>query len=144
MDHVAIMKKSWGLTDKILRGEKTIETRWYKNKYPPYDQIKVWESVYFKDAGCPVTVKAKVIKVEQFDDLDAKRSKEIVKKYSHADLGTSDIKQEILEYVKGKSYCVIVHLGNPEAVTPFNIDKTWYGAMASWICVDDVERIKKT
>lgn len=25
MDHVAIMKKSWGLTGKILSGEKKIE-----------------------------------------------------------------------------------------------------------------------
>lgn len=30
MEHVAIMKKSWGLTRKILSGEKTIESRWYR------------------------------------------------------------------------------------------------------------------
>jgi len=31
MQHIAIMKKSWRLTEKILAGEKTLETRWYKN-----------------------------------------------------------------------------------------------------------------
>lgn len=30
MEHVAIMRKSWGLTDKILSGQKKIESRWYK------------------------------------------------------------------------------------------------------------------
>jgi len=35
MDHVAIMKKSWKLTEKILSGEEKIESRWYKSKYSP-------------------------------------------------------------------------------------------------------------
>ncbi len=25
MEHIAIMKKSWGLTEKILTGEKTVD-----------------------------------------------------------------------------------------------------------------------
>lgn len=27
MEHLAIMRKSWGLTDKILNGQKKIESR---------------------------------------------------------------------------------------------------------------------
>jgi len=33
MEHVAIMRKAWGLTDKILSGQKKIESRWYSVKY---------------------------------------------------------------------------------------------------------------
>ncbi len=40
MDHVAVMKKSWGLVPKILAGEKICESRWYKSKRPPWDIIK--------------------------------------------------------------------------------------------------------
>ena len=40
MEHLAIMRKSWNLTNKILTGEKKIESRWYKNKYAPWDKIK--------------------------------------------------------------------------------------------------------
>ncbi len=137
------MKKSRWLTKKILTGEKTVETRWYMTKYKPYDQAKVGETIYFKDAGCPVTVKATITKVEQFENLNSEKIREILGKYSHADLWTAEIKQEILDYVANKYYCIIVHLGNPTTVKPFNIDKKWYGAMASWICVDDVEKIKK-
>ena len=48
MEHVAIMKKSWGLTEKILTGAKKIESRWYKNKHTPWNRIKSGEIVYFK------------------------------------------------------------------------------------------------
>ena len=69
MEHVAIMRKSWGLTQKILSGKKKIESRWYKVKYAPWDRIKFGEIVYFKDSGEPVTIKTEVEKVIQFSDL---------------------------------------------------------------------------
>ena len=68
MDHVAIMKKSWKLTDKIISGKKIIESRWYKNKYTPWDKIKRGDMVYFKNSGEPVAIKALVTKVLQFSD----------------------------------------------------------------------------
>ena len=37
MEHLAIMKKEWKLTEKIITGEKRIESRWYKDKYPPWN-----------------------------------------------------------------------------------------------------------
>jgi len=40
MKHLAIMRKSWGLTDKILNGRKKIESRWYFVKYRPWDSIE--------------------------------------------------------------------------------------------------------
>jgi hypothetical protein len=63
MQHIAIMKKSWGLLSKIISGEKKIESRWYMAKCAPWDRIGAGEIVYFKDSGCPVTIKTKVSKV---------------------------------------------------------------------------------
>ena len=128
---------------KILRGEKTIETRWYRNKYRPWNQIEKGDAIYFKDSGGPVTVKAVVAKVEQYSDLDESKRNELLSKYTQEDLGTTEIMPEILEYVKGKRYCIIVHLKNPKEIRPFNIDKSEYGAMASWLIVDDIEKIKR-
>ena len=62
MEHLAIMRKSWGLTQKILTGQKKIESRWYKNKYRPWNQIQKGDVIYFKDSGEPVTIKATVKK----------------------------------------------------------------------------------
>jgi ASC-1-like (ASCH) protein len=69
MEHLAIMKRSWNLTSKILSGKKKVESRWYKTKHPPWDLIKSGDVVYFKDSGEPVTIKAEVEKVRQFSDL---------------------------------------------------------------------------
>ena len=143
MDHVAIMKKSWGLTGKILTGEKTVESRWYKTKHSPWDRIKPGDTVYFKDSGEPVSIKAKVTKVLQLDNLIPEKTKEILSKYGKADLGTSDIMPEIKRYVSGKKYCILVFFNNVEKIKPFNIDKTGFGSMSAWITVDKVEKIIK-
>lgn len=60
MQHVAIIKKSWGLTEKVLNGQKKIESRWYMAKHAPWDRIKEGEVVCFKDSGEPVSLKAEV------------------------------------------------------------------------------------
>lgn len=143
MEHVAIMRKSWGLTQKILTGQKKIESRWYKVKYPPWDRIKPGETVYFKDSGEHVTIKTDVDRVIQFSDLTPEKVKEILYEYGKADgLGIDDI-PKFFEMFKDKKYCVLIFLRNPQKVEPFEIDKTGFGAMASWLIVGDVSKIKK-
>jgi ASC-1-like (ASCH) protein len=143
MEHIAIMKKSWGLTEKILTGEKTVESRWYKNKYAPWDKIKSGDIVYFKDSGKPVSVKAEVAKVLQFDNLNSQKTEQILSEYGKADLGTRDIMPEIRKYVSGKNYCILVFLNNVEKIEPFDIDKTGFGAMSAWISVDNISQLKR-
>ena len=142
MEHIAIMKKSWGLIEKILTGEKTVESRWYKSKYAPWDKIKPGDTVYFKDSGEPVSVRTEVIRVLQFDNLTAEKTKQILSEYGKADLGTSHIMPEIKEYVTGKNYCILVFFSNVVKIEPFDIDKTGFGAMSAWISLDNINKIK--
>ena len=143
MDHLAIMKKSWGLTEKILMGEKTVESRWYKAKHAPWDRIKPGDTVYFKDSGEPVRVKAGVTKVLQFDNLNPVKTKHILAEYGKADLGISEIIPEIKNYVLDKNYCIFVFFNNVEKIESFNINKTGFGAMSAWIVIDNINKIKK-
>ncbi|GMR18916.1 MAG: hypothetical protein BMS9Abin34_038 [Patescibacteria group bacterium] len=137
------MKKSWGLTPKILSGQKEIESRWYKVKHPPWGRIKSGEVVYFKDSGGPVAVKTEVDKVVQFSDLTPKKVKEILYKYGQAaGLGIDRI-PEFFKMFKDKRYCILIFLRNPKKVKPFEIDKSGFGAMSAWISVGDVDKIKK-
>lgn len=136
------MKKSWKLTQKILTGQKTIESRWYRVKYPPFDRIKAGETVYFKDSGEPVTIKAEVDRVIQFSDLTPERVKQILYEYGKADgLGIDRI-PEFFEKFKDKKYCVLIFLKNPKRIEPFEIDKTGFGTMSAWLMVEDVNKIK--
>lgn len=142
MDHVAIMKKSWRLTEKILTGEKTLEERWYKFKRPPYGVVKAGDTIYFKDSGKPVSIKAEITKALQFENLTPKKSEEIVKKYANADLGGKKITPAIKEYTSNKNYCVIVFFENAKKIKPFEINKKGFGLMAAWITVDNINKIK--
>lgn len=143
MEHVAIMRKSWGLTQKILTGQKKIESRWYKVKYAPWGRISPGETVYFKDSGEPVTVKAEVDRIVTFSDLTPDRIEKILNEYGKADgLGIEEI-PKFFDMFKDKNYCMLIFLKNPGKVEPFNIDKTGFGIMSSWIIVDDVDRIRE-
>lgn len=143
MEHIAIMRKSWGLTDKILDGRKKIESRWYSLKCKPWDRAKQGEIIYFKDSGEPVTIKAEVSRVLQFSDLTPEKVKDILDKYGKDDGIGQEKNPEFFERFKGKKYCILIFLKNPAKVEPFGIDKTGFGSMSAWISVENVFKIKK-
>ncbi|MCX6811245.1 MAG: hypothetical protein NT039_00920 [Candidatus Berkelbacteria bacterium] len=137
------MKKSWGLLSKIISGEKKIESRWYLSKVAPWDRIETGDIVYFKDSGCPVTVKAKVSKVIQFSNLRPELVKKIIDKYGGADsIGIKD-KNKFFELFKNKKYCILVFLSGMKEIRPFQINKRGFGLMSAWICIDRIKRIKQ-
>ncbi len=141
MDHVAILKKKWKLIDLILAGTKTIESRWYKSKVTPWNRIKAGEKIYFKNSGEPVSAKADVTKVLQFD-LNHTKVNDILKKYGKA-IGIDNI-PDSAAMKKDKKYCILIFLKNAKKIQPFDIDKTGFGLMAAWITVNDIKKLKKT
>jgi ASC-1-like (ASCH) protein len=141
MHHVAIMKKSWVFLPKILSGEKTIESRWYKTKRAPWGKIKEGDTVYFKNSGEPVIARSTVTRVLSFDNLTPKRIKQLLKKYARP-LGI--YKTDILTFCKileCQRYGILIFLKNPKKVKPFEIKKKGFGAMSAWLCIGDTERL---
>lgn len=142
MEHVAIMRKSWGLLKKIAEGNKKIESRWYKTKYAPWGKIHEGDVVYFKDSGEPVTLKSRVDRVEFFSNLGPETTEKILLEYGPEDgLGLDDI-DDFYQRVKDKKYCILIFLSDVENVDPFTIDKSGFGAMSAWITVKNVETIR--
>ncbi|MFA5927487.1 MAG: hypothetical protein WCT32_04915 [Patescibacteria group bacterium] len=136
------MKKSHGFLPKILLGKKTIESRWYTSKRAPWEMIKPGETVYFKDSGSPVTVKAKVRKVLQFADLNPREISEIVAKHGQ-EIGISANEAALFcQARRDKKYCILIFLDNVGRIEPFEIDKTGFGNMTAWISVPDINMIK--
>lgn len=142
MDHVAIMKKSLGFTEKIADGRKTIESRWYKSKRSPWDKISVGDVVYFKNSGCPVTLVAHVGKVMQFQDLTESGTRKILNEHS-ASIGIEPDKVEEFYYsIKDAKYCILISLENVKPLNPFEIDKKGFGLMSAWLVTPDIQIIK--
>jgi ASC-1-like (ASCH) protein len=138
MDHIAILDKKRKLLQKIISGDKTIESRWYQTKRTPWHNIKKEDIVYFKDAGEKITVKAKVKDVLFFDDLNKEKVEKIIQKYGK-DIGFNTL--EYTEYFIGKRYCILMFLEDVQEIKPFDIDKTGFGNACAWMTVKDVKRI---
>jgi ASC-1-like (ASCH) protein len=142
MDHIAIMQKSWGFTEKIAAGQKTIESRWYKVKYSPWGRISPGESIYFKNSGEPVTIQAKISRVINFCDLTPEKVHTILEDYSkELGLDEPDI-QRFFEMFKHKRYCILMYLKDAHHIQPIEINKQGFGAMSSWISVENIATIK--
>lgn len=143
MDHVAIMKKSWGLTEKILSGEKKNESRWYNTKRAPWGKIKKGDTVYFKNSGEPVKLKVKVAKIVQFSGLTPGKVLAILNKYHKADGIEQSKVPEFFKRFKNKKYCILVFIKNPVKIKPFDINKKGFGVMSAWLTVSSIAKIKK-
>jgi len=136
------MRKSWGLLPKIINREKTIESRWYKNRYSPWDKIKKGDTIYFKNSGELVTIKVEVLNVLQFSNLNPSKVKEILNKYGTRDGLEIDEIDRYYKMFKDKNYCLLIFLDNSKRVEPFEIDKSGFGSMSAWITVDNINKIK--
>lgn len=140
MDHVAIMKPSWGLIPKILSGEKTIESRWYQTRRAPWDRIQKGDRVYFKDAGQPVSVVAEVEAVKQYTMTTLADVQRVVAEYG-ARIALVNSHPETWGVLP--RYCILMFLRAPQRIEPFGIDRSGFGAGVAWLSVPDIARIRR-
>ena len=139
MEHLAILSKKRKLIDKILSGEKKIESRWYKFKRHPFGSIFKGDIIYFKESGEPVSVKAKVEKIQTYDNLNLDLITGIIKKYG-GDIG---IDLSFIQEVKDKRFCILIYLDDVQKIEPFEINKKGYGMMNAWISIDDINKLRR-
>jgi len=142
MDHVAIMKRSWGLLPKIISGEKICEARWYKSKRDPWNRVKPKDTIYFKNSAEPVSLVATVSKVFQYEIKNNNQARNIMNKHALYDLGTRQVNLDILSYINNKKYAIFVYFINVKKVKPFKIDKRGFGSMSAWISIKDIDKVR--
>ncbi len=138
MDHLAILSKG-KILEKILSGQKTIESRWYRFRRDPYGTINSGDRIYFKESGEPVTAMAEVEKTEFFSDLTLEKIKWILRTYGKqicADESSAHAKAD-------KRYCSLIFIKNVKQIEPFHIDKTGYGNAVAWIRVQNIDKLRK-
>jgi len=140
MDHIAIMNKSWKLIPKIINGQKTIESRWYKSRFSPWNKVSKGDTVYFKNSSESITAKAKVSKVLQFDNLNLTTVRKIINN-SGQQICLQNTNYR--KWTPTKKYCILIFLEKPQAINkPFAIDKRGFGIGTAWITINHIETIK--
>lgn len=143
MDHLAIMNKYF--LDKILCGQKKIESRWNKQKRAPFGHVQIGDRIYFKYSSGKVIARATVTKVDLFYmSKNYHHIEKFVIRHSRA-LGFESIKAAVQYFHERRNtnYVTFIHIAAIEQIAPFHIDKTGYGVQASWICVENIEKIRR-
>ena len=139
MDHLAILSKKSKLLDKILSGEKTIESRWNIPRITPYENVSPGDTIYFKESGVPeVTAKATAKETLFFGDLTLSKIEKILQQYA----SSIGVGKSYAQEIKNRKYCTLVFLEDVQEIEPFKIDKTGYGTGCAWITVEDIKTIK--
>ncbi|MFC1876837.1 hypothetical protein ACFL2E_06155, partial [Thermodesulfobacteriota bacterium] len=131
--------------DKVLSGEKTIESRWSKDRRSPFGNVNVGETIYFKYSSGPVTAMANVNSAIFFKGGD-ERSKVIDFVYvNYIALGFDDIgiAEAFLNDNEGRNYVTFISLSDIVPIKKFSINKKGFGVRASWIVVEDIQKIIK-
>ncbi|MDE1970446.1 MAG: hypothetical protein KGI50_02595 [Patescibacteria group bacterium] len=139
MHHVAIMNPSWKLIPKIISGEKSIESRWYRTKRTPWNRIKKGDAVFFKNSGAPVLARADVCDIMQFVIRGACDAEDIILNYGKE---ICLVENDPSLWHAIPRYCILVRLGHPCAVSmPFHINKKGFGCGAAWLTIPDIATI---
>jgi len=142
-DHVAIMRPSLGFLEKIIDGDKTIESRWYLQRSAPWADISAGDTIYFKNAGEPISVKADVVEVRQFDRLNAVKIRQTLDEFgSRLGLMKAD-SDDYFSEIKNKKFGILIFLQNIKKIKPFDIDKRGFGTMSAWLVVENIDKIKR-
>lgn len=135
MEHLAILSKKNKLLQKILSGEKTIESRWYKSKKSPFDILNKGDIIYFKESSSPVTASAKARDILIYENLSPEKIKDILSQYS-AQLG---VDMSYYGNIKDKTLCMLIFLSDVKKIPSFNVKKS-YGT--AWISIEDINKLK--
>ena len=128
MKHIAILRQPF--YDMILRGEKTIESRWSQKKIAPYQKIKKGDTILFKLTGKDVTAKVKVEKVKFFE-LTPIIAEQIAIEYGKQ-IGVE--KFEDWQTTKQKRYCTLIWLKDVTAIEPIKVQRS---NGAGWIVLEN-------
>ncbi|MEM9083318.1 MAG: ASCH domain-containing protein [Planctomycetota bacterium] len=82
MKHLAVLKPRY--IRSLLDGDKTLESRFSVNRIPPYEKVRVGDTIYFKQSGGPVCVMAEAGRVELHDKLEVEDIKRLISKHRKA------------------------------------------------------------
>lgn len=118
MKHIAIFRQPF--FDMVLCGEKTIESRWSKNKIVPYHRVNIGDDILLKLSGSPVTATAKVGDVKYFE-LTPQIAENIRLKYGKQ-IGIDRF--ENWESYTNKRYCTLIWFENVKTIKPLKVPRS--------------------
>ncbi len=128
--HLAIMSGNY--LEKILRGEKTIESRFSRIACPPYKAVAPGDVVLFKHSGGTVRAKAEVLSVVYYAGLTPDRVANIVADHS----GGLALEPDFIQTKAEARYATLIFLHRVELVSPLSFPKR---DRRGWVVLADTQ-----
>ena len=128
MKHIAILRQPF--FDMVMKGEKTIESRWSMNKIAPYGKVNIGDEILLKETGKDVTARC-VVKDVKYYQLIPELAEEIRTKFGKK-IGTDKFKdwQSTLK----KKYCTLIWLEKVKKIEPIKVKRS---NGAGWLLIKD-------
>lgn len=119
MKHLAIFKGDGA--EKILSGDKLIESRFSKRKDPPFGVISAGDLVYIKPSGKDIIGQFRVKKVIFFDNLDSSDLTDLKEKYDK----NLAVREDYWQGKEKSKYGTLIFIGevDPFITAPIRIPK---------------------
>lgn len=112
MEHIAILRQPF--FDMVLNGEKTIESRWSKNKIAPYNKVTKGDVLLLKETSKDVTATA-LVKDVMFYELTPQIADNIKLQYGN-EIGID--KFDDWGKYRNKRYLTLIWLENVHRIKP--------------------------
>ncbi|MCL2301582.1 MAG: hypothetical protein FWC27_15685 [Firmicutes bacterium] len=125
MEHLAIMDKE--TIEKIMNGEKLIESRFSKHMITPFRRVSVGDTVYLKVSSGDILATFEVGKVIYLEGLTREKINDVSLRYGNlinAPIGYFDRKM-------GSSFGTLMYVKNPKWILPTKISKKGRAAFVS-------------
>ena len=132
--HLAILNQPY--LDKILRGEKTIESRFTKNRVPPHGRVIAGDTILLKESSGPLLGLAVVSQAEYFGPLETGDVRRLINE-NKAGLAPED---DFYELKKESKYASLLHLTGVTPLEPLSLSKT---DRRAWIVLDEADDVQQ-
>ena len=127
VNHLAILHK--GPLEKIFSGEKTIESRFTKNRCLPFGRISEGDTILLKESSGPIRGKTRVLRVLSFSDLTPKKVEELFNQYPGIKAGPNFVQRKT-----ESKFATLMFLSEAEQFnSPLQIKKT---DRRAWVILD--------
>lgn len=111
--HLAILTKE-GI-QRILSGQKTVETRFSRHKIPPFNAVHTGDIVYIKEAGKDIIGQFTVKSVISFEALEEKDWQFIKSSYKEQlSLGSEDLDSKFFQTHQAANFGTIIFISKVE------------------------------
>jgi ASC-1-like (ASCH) protein len=136
MDHVAELNRE--PLEKIIKGERTLEPVFNREQKAPYKSISIDDTVYFKIKDGFAIAKAKVKKVEHFNNLTPKKATEILEEHKEEIKPTNIMLERDIYY----KYATLIWFDKLYEIKPFRVKRDTFKP-SNWCSVEDINKIRE-